>query len=116
MSFKLIQAIELHQLWEKSEDIILIDVRERDEFVEVASPYAKNYPLSSLDVSEVLESLNLSLARPDTPLYFICRSGGRSSMAADAFDMAGYTNTYNVEGGMNRWLDLGLPMRNEKCE
>ena len=111
MSVPNIQATMVQKLQENSGGITLIDVREPDEFAEVASTCAKNYPLSNLDVHSVLESLNLSLSSPDTPLYFICRSGGRSSRAAEKFYAAGYENVYNIEGGMNRWLELGLPTR-----
>lgn len=111
MPVQSIQTTTVQNLQEKSDGVMLIDVREKDEFAEVASPYAKNYPLSNLDVNQVLKSLNLSLDETDTPLYFICRSGARSLRAANQFHAAGYTNIYNVEGGMNRWVELGLPTR-----
>lgn len=43
----------------------------------------------------------LEAAVPDksTPLYFICKTGGRSADAAIAATQAGYLYCYNVEGG-----------------
>jgi rhodanese-related sulfurtransferase len=44
-------------------------------------------------------------ARKDTPLLFLCRSGGRSRAAAIAMTAAGYTRAYNVAGGFEGDLD-----------
>jgi rhodanese-related sulfurtransferase len=43
----------------------------------------------------------LEAAVPDksAPLYFLCKTGGRSTDAAIAASAAGYTVCYNVEGG-----------------
>ena len=35
----------------------------------------------------------------DTPIYFICRTGGRSREAAIAMTTSGYTQCYNVSDG-----------------
>jgi rhodanese-related sulfurtransferase len=42
-------------------------------------------------------------------LVFYCRSGSRSAMAADAFRVAGY-DAYNMAGGLEAWVDSGLPI------
>lgn len=39
----------------------------------------------------------------DTPLYFTCRSGGRSQQAAEGFIRAGFREIYNVAGGIEAW-------------
>lgn len=36
---------------------------------------------------------------PQTPLYFLCRSGARSQSAAVAMTAAGYGNSFNIQGG-----------------
>lgn len=63
-------------------------------------------------------------AGPDTPLYFLCRTGGRSRMAAGQLTSAGYTACYNIVEGyegdldahghrnsINGWRARGLPWR-----
>lgn len=58
----------------------------------------------------------------DEPLYFICRSGGRSAAAAAAMTAAGYTHCFNIAGGfegrpdeqrhrgtIDGWKVAGLP-------
>jgi hydroxyacylglutathione hydrolase len=42
----------------------------------------------------------------DHPVVFYCRSGNRSSMAADAFQQAGY-DAHNLRGGIAAWKDDG---------
>jgi len=57
-----------------------------------------------------------------TPVYFLCRSGGRSRAAAMAMSEAGYTRCFNIVGGFegdldperrrgktNGWKAAGLP-------
>jgi rhodanese-related sulfurtransferase len=63
-------------------------------------------------------------ATTDTPLYFMCRSGGRSRMAAGQLAAEGFTACYNVAEGyegdldahghrnsVSGWRARGLPWR-----
>jgi rhodanese-related sulfurtransferase len=45
----------------------------------------------------------------ERPLVFYCRSGSRSAMAAEAFRGAGY-DAYNMAGGLEAWVESGLPI------
>ena len=45
----------------------------------------------------------------DRPVVFYCRSGGRSAMATQAFDAAGF-DAHNMTGGLLAWDAAGLPM------
>jgi rhodanese-related sulfurtransferase len=46
----------------------------------------------------------------DKPLYIYCKAGGRSANASQKMLDAGYTQVYNVEGGMTSWLSKGYPV------
>jgi len=48
----------------------------------------------------------------DRPIVFYCRSGSRSAMAADAFAAAGY-DAHNLDGGLEAWVEAGLPIEPE---
>lgn len=109
MEIKEIEPNLLKELRDKKSEYALIDVREKDEFLSLRSPWAKNFPLSTLGVEDVLEALDINRETSKMPLYFICRSGKRSLEAAQKFSDAGYDNVYNVKGGMIHWHDLGLP-------
>jgi rhodanese-related sulfurtransferase len=45
----------------------------------------------------------------DRPVIFYCRSGSRSALAASAFRQAGW-DAYNMEGGLQEWVDQGLEL------
>jgi rhodanese-related sulfurtransferase len=45
----------------------------------------------------------------NVPVIFYCRSGGRSGMATQALEQAGY-DAHNMAGGMLEWHAAGLPM------
>ena len=92
----------------KDNKVQLIDVREINEFKEVAAPQAKNFPLSGLSASS-FESAS-GLGKEDV-IYIICRSGNRSMKAATLLKDAGYKKLYNVTGGMLDWEAQGLPVK-----
>ena len=48
----------------------------------------------------------------DRPVIFYCRLGARSAMAASAFRSAGF-DAYNLDGGIQAWVDSGLAIEPE---
>jgi rhodanese-related sulfurtransferase len=58
----------------------------------------KFYP--NFDVNaRFIEQLEQAVADKNAPLYFLCKTGGRSTDAAIAATAAGYTQCYNISGG-----------------
>ena len=58
----------------------------------------KFYP--NFDVNpKFVEQLEAVAPDKSAPLYFLCKTGGRSTDAAIAATEAGYTNCFNIEGG-----------------
>lgn len=51
--------------------------------------------------------------RRDVPIVVYCRSGRMSAIAAEALVREGYTNVWNLAGGMEAWRDAGLPIVTE---
>ncbi|MCC9623237.1 rhodanese-like domain-containing protein [Thalassospira sp. MA62] len=83
----------------ENEQITLLDVRESSEYEGGHIEGAVNAPLSSLDANQ--------LPYPkDEPIYVICRSGNRSAQAASQLQDAGYTEIYDVSGGMMAWESI----------
>ncbi|ABF44113.1 rhodanese-like domain-containing protein [Deinococcus geothermalis] len=76
----------------------LIDVRERDEYVQGHIPGAVNVPLSELQGRE--DEI------PDGAVL-ICASGNRSSQAAAYLAAQGKTGLMNLSGGTAAWLREG---------
>jgi rhodanese-related sulfurtransferase len=58
----------------------------------------KTYPQFQLN-PDFSKELSQKIPSKDTPIFFICRSGGRSLDAAKAMSAAGYTYCFNVSGG-----------------
>ena len=83
--------------------LLLVDVRETDEYVAVRGLHAEHVPLGSL-TAEIER-----LAAAGKPVAFVCRSGSRSAMATRAARQAG-VEAHNVSGGMIAWERQGLPV------
>ena len=88
----------------------LVDVRTMPEWAFVGVPDLKSLDKQPLFISwqlfpnmqrnpEFIDQMRSSGAESDDPLLFICRSGGRSRMAAIAMTDQGYTRCYNVASG-----------------
>ncbi len=46
-------------------------------------------------------------------IVLYCRSGSMSTTVAEALVAAGYTNVYELDGGMNGWKDAGYELINK---
>ncbi|TFK88578.1 Rhodanese-like protein [Polyporus arcularius HHB13444] len=94
-----------------SPDAYLIDVREPDEVVQGSIPSAVNLPLSVLpnalhfSPEEFKEKFGFEKPRKDQELTFYCRSGKRSTTAADVAKRNGYTNILNYTGSWLEWTE-----------
>lgn len=85
------------ELVKRQADVVLLDVREQDEFSQVAIDGSMHVPLGKL----VEELPKLDLVK-DKQIICICRSGRRSSLAAEFLRSQGY-QAVNMEGGMRDW-------------
>jgi len=83
---------------------ILLDVRERHEFVAVRVPGALLYPTSTF-----LQRFE-ELPR-DRPIHVVCHTGNRSAAVTAFLLRNGWSNVFNVAGGMDAWERAGLEVR-----
>ena len=76
---------------------VLIDVRDSDEVA--AQPGLPG----SLNISRGRLELKISEAAADkhAPVVLFCAGGNRGALAADSLQQMGYTNVFNVAGGLN---------------
>jgi monothiol glutaredoxin len=79
-------------------ELVLVDVRPADERT-LASVAVAHRTFDGSGRAE-LEALPR-----DTRLAFLCHAGGRSGQAAEEFRGKGFSNVFNVEGGIDRWSD-----------
>ena len=94
----------------QSRGVLLLDVREVDEYEEGHAPGSTLIPLGQLQqrLSEIKDYKTL-------PIAVICRSGNRSAQAIKVLERAGFSAAVNVEGGMNAWQKAGLPVLSGKA-
>lgn len=104
---KNITVEELKQKMDSGEQINLIDVREPHEYEEM-NLGGKLLPLGKIQTMQIEEIEDLK----DEELIVHCKSGQRSMMACMMLDQMGFTNTYNVTGGILEWKNkFDLPSK-----
>ncbi|MBL0103846.1 MAG: rhodanese-like domain-containing protein [Bacteroidetes bacterium] len=83
---------ELKDKLERKEDFQLIDVREPFEF-EICNLKGELIPMGII----LSETEKIS---KDKPVIIHCKSGGRSGVIVNELEKQGYTNVYNLKGGI----------------
>jgi rhodanese-related sulfurtransferase len=92
---KEISVQELKEKRDKSEDFQLIDVREDFEY-EMSNLGGLSIPLGGI----LIETEKVDKTKP---VVVMCRSGKRSAAAIMQLEQHGYTNLYNLKGGILAW-------------
>lgn len=92
------------------EALDLIDIRTENEFSAMHIPGAHSVPFARLASSRILPRRR----RSDEPVYIISDDRGKASLATGILRASGYVNAVEVEGGMQEWLALGLPVLSEE--
>ncbi len=90
-------------------DLIILDVRTKDEFNEKHISGAINIDYYSPDFTSKLEKLDR------TKVYIVyCKSGFRSKKSTEIMKKLGFKRIYNMLGGINGWIEAGLPTVSEE--
>ncbi|GAB4254667.1 MAG: rhodanese-like domain-containing protein [Methylomicrobium sp.] len=87
-------------------DAVIIDVREPHEFSKGAIENAINIPLGKLE-----SQLDEIAHHKNHPVIVVCQSGTRSVPACKTLNQAGFSDVYNIIGGMQSWEDHKLPIK-----
>lgn len=75
-------------------EAIVIDVRSSSEYNTGHIKDSINIPV------DMINSINYN---KDTTIIVYCATGTRSASAADSLTKLGYTNVYNLDGGLINW-------------
>lgn len=94
---KEVTVAELKAKRDNNEPHQLIDVREEYE-VDICNIGGEHLPMAM-----VLS--HLDKIRTDVPVIVHCRSGKRSAAIVNALEGEGYTNCYNLTGGILGWIE-----------
>ena len=81
-----------------NQEVIILDVREQDEYDSGHSPGAVLLPVGTIDETTAAEVI----PEKDATVLVYCRSGNRSKTASSTLAGLGYTNIYEF-GGINTW-------------
>ena len=101
LHFEGVFDIDPRELVNKLEKVALIDVRQPEEFTSDLG----HIPGATLIVLDTLPE-NMDKIPKNKTVVFVCRSGGRSARAASFATEQGFTNVYNLKGGMILWNEL----------
>jgi thioredoxin 1 len=88
-----------------SENAQLIDVRNPEEFSQGHLKGALNYNINASEFESQLSKLD-----KNKPVLVYCLSGGRSGSAAELMAAKGFTEVYNMNGGIMKWNASNKPL------
>lgn len=92
--------------WRASgKDFVLLDVREPHEIDAASIPGALHIPMREIPIraDEIPQGRDVAV---------LCHYGGRSERVARFLELRGFTNVYNVEGGIDDYalrVDSSIP-------
>jgi len=110
-----VTAKEAHEKWQaEPEKVKILDVRTPEEYLFVGHPTMAwkipiavqtyewdagkgQFPMKPL--ADFVSRVN-EVAKPDDTIMVMCRSGGRSAMAANVLAQAGFKHVHNIIDGM----------------
>ena len=93
---------ELRARLTSGEPLVLIDVRDPDE-------YRDGYIEPAINISRGFLEFRIGTATtdPNVPIVLYCQTGLRSALSAKALQDLGYTSVINLAGGYQRWVQSG---------
>jgi molybdopterin/thiamine biosynthesis adenylyltransferase/rhodanese-related sulfurtransferase len=87
-------------------DVVVLDVREPDEYAEGALPGALHIPRGHLEAQ-----VEGRITDKNAPVVVYCAGGVRSAFAARTLGELGYSNVLSMAGGFGKWKDEGRPWK-----
>lgn len=85
------------------DDVVLLDVREPEEYAAGHIPGVQIIPLGTVPA-------RLSDIPNDKTVIVTCRSGNRSGQITDFLRRNGFTRVHNMQGGILAWQGAGYPV------
>jgi rhodanese-related sulfurtransferase len=104
--FELTDAAESQELLsEPPAGLVVLDIRTPEEYAEGHLAGSSNLDFYEPDFADSLDALD-----KDLPYFVYCRSGNRSSTAIETMKDLGFTEVYELDGGIVTWAEAGLPI------
>ena len=96
--------IDVLDEWMKHEDVLIIDVREKEEFLLSHVRKAKNW--TSVD--------HFQHVPKEKRIVLYCSVGYRSAKLVQALQKEGYSKVYNLKGSIFAWANAEKPVYRER--
>ena len=93
----------------KTKGGLLLDVRTTQEWNE--DGYIKGAVLIDAYAKDLRQQVGNKVTDKKKPIYVYCAAGGRSARVAQRLIQEGYTQVYNMKGGIYQWIEEGLPLQ-----
>lgn len=103
----LVSPQEVYDAVYNSDEVQLVDVRTKEEFVGGHIGKAQNVCVTDEDFKQKAAKLN-----KEKPVYVYCKGGGRSARAAEILKEMGFKEIYDMQGGIVNWESQGLQKTN----
>ena len=84
---------------------LVLDIRDGADYAAGHLPRARHIPLREL--AKRVDEIGKFKAKP---VIVTCKSGTRAGVACRLLKRAGFTNVYQLKGGLNAWQQASLPL------
>lgn len=110
---KEIMPWDLEERLEDNPDLLIVDVREPEEFAAMHIPHSLNVPRGILESAcewDFEETEPELVQARDREVIVVCRSGHRSVLAANSLQVLGFNNVASLKTGLRGWNDYEQPL------
>lgn len=105
-SYKDISVDEAYNLIKGAQTgIVVLDVRNQSEY-----NLGHLYNAILIPVYELEDRIDELQEHTNDPIIVYCKAGSRSQIACEIFASHGFTNVYNMLGGITAWMEAGYPI------
>ena len=104
---------DLAERMEENRRLLVVDVREADEFAVMHIPGSINAPRGILEAAaewEYEETIPELAAAREREVVVVCRSGNRSVLAAHTLRLMGFQQVFSLKLGVRGWKDDDQPL------
>ncbi|MCC0651968.1 MULTISPECIES: rhodanese-like domain-containing protein [unclassified Clostridioides] len=98
--YKTINKNQLKEMMKNEKDVLLLDVRTKDEFNESKIENAIN-----ISLQELINNIDEIYEYKDKKVIVYCRSGHRSVTACNLLVEEGFKHLYNLKSGITDYMN-----------
>jgi rhodanese-related sulfurtransferase len=96
---------ELDNLQGKDDSVLVVDVRDADDYQNGHLPGAVSIPRGALEMN-----IDDHTTDEDRPVVLYCGGGSRSALSALSLQQMGYKNVKSLTGGFRGWKEAERPV------